>query len=106
MTVIKNAMPHPIAANLIRVLSIRILLEYSCDKVRSSEVMRSIIAVAASNKLISVRLRGMLTLVTLLFTNRPRMKQAHVIQLFLENFSNIIKHTFQIVFRNYFIYNC
>jgi hypothetical protein len=105
MTVTKNAMPHPIAANLIRVLLTRILLEYSCDEVRSSEVMRSIIAEAASHRLISVRLRGMFTLVTLLFTQRPRMKQAHMIQLFLENFSNIIKHTLQIVFRNHFIHN-
>jgi hypothetical protein len=65
MTVTKKASPHPMAANLIRVLSIRILLEYSCDEVRSSEVRSSIIAVAASHRLRSVSVRGMFMSITI-----------------------------------------
>jgi hypothetical protein len=66
MTVIKKAMPHPMAANLIRVLLIRILVEYSCDKGRSSEVIRSIMAVAASHRLRSESVSGMLIIIPLL----------------------------------------
>jgi hypothetical protein len=58
ITVTKNAIPQPIAVNRILVLSIRILLEYSCEEVRSSDVKRRIIAVAASHTLISVNERG------------------------------------------------
>jgi hypothetical protein len=65
MTVTMKASPHPIAANLIRVLSIRILLEYSCDEPISSEVIRSIIAVAAIHKLMSVSVRGSIILITI-----------------------------------------
>ena len=64
ITVTKKASPHPAAANLIRVLSIRILLEYSCDKSRSSEVIRSIMAVAASHKLSSGSVSGMFMSIT------------------------------------------
>ena len=64
ITVTKNASPQPIAANRIRVLSIRILLEYSCEEVRSSEVIRRIIAVAASHTLISVNERGIFITIT------------------------------------------
>jgi len=65
MIVTMKASPHPMAANLIRVLLIRILLEYSCDEVRSSEVIRSIIAVAAIHKLMSVSVRGMFMSITI-----------------------------------------
>ncbi len=65
MTVTRKASPHPMAANLIRVLSIRILLEYSCDELRSSEVKRSTIAVIASHRLRSVGVRGMFILITI-----------------------------------------
>jgi hypothetical protein len=64
--VTKKASPHPMAMNLNRVLSIRILLEYSCDKVRSSEVMSNITAIAASHKLRSVSVRGIIKLMTTL----------------------------------------
>jgi hypothetical protein len=77
MTVIMNASPHPKATNLIRVLSIRILLEYSCDALRSSEVMRSIIAVAASQRLMSVSVRGMFISITTAFYS-PTKKKARL----------------------------
>ena len=63
MTVIRKASPHPMAANLIRVLSIRILFEYSCEELRSSEVTISIIAVTASHKLISESVKGKFRLI-------------------------------------------
>lgn len=59
MTVTKKANPHPMATNLSRVLSIRIRLEYSCDKSRSPEVIRSIIAIAAIHILRSGSVSGM-----------------------------------------------
>ena len=64
-TVTKKAIPHPMAANLIRVLSIRILLEYSCEEVRSSDVIRSIIAIAASHRLRSKGVSGILMAITI-----------------------------------------
>jgi hypothetical protein len=64
ITVTKKASPQPIAANRILVLSIRILLEYSCEEVRSSEVIRRIIAVAASHTLISAIERGIFITIT------------------------------------------
>jgi hypothetical protein len=65
ITVTKNANPHPMETNLSRVLSIRILLEYSCDKSRSPEVMRSIIAIAASHILRSGSVSGMFISITI-----------------------------------------
>jgi len=65
MTVIMDAIPHPIAINFIRVLSIRILLEYSCEEVRSSDVIRSIIAIAASHRLRSKGVSGILMAITI-----------------------------------------
>jgi hypothetical protein len=90
----RNASPHPIAANLMRVLSISILLEYSCDRLSNSEVMRSIIDVEDSHKLRSVSVRGMLIQITTPIVNRPRLKHTYLPQLYLENFSNIIYTSF------------
>lgn len=67
MMVTMKASPHPIAANLIRILLIRILLEYSCDKVRSSEVIRSMMAVAPNHRLMSVSVRGIFISITTVF---------------------------------------
>jgi hypothetical protein len=67
MMVTMKAIPHPMAAIRIRVLLIRILLEYSCDKVRSSEVIRSIIAVAPSHMLMSVSVKGIFMSITTVF---------------------------------------
>jgi hypothetical protein len=53
ITVTKYASPHPMAISLIRVLSIRILFEYSDEALRSSEVTSSIIAVTANQRLMS-----------------------------------------------------
>jgi hypothetical protein len=74
MMVIMKASPHPIAANLILVLWIRILFEYSCDRVRSSEVIRSIIAVAPIHRLMSVSVRGIFISITTFFSHGPRIK--------------------------------
>jgi hypothetical protein len=60
----RKASPHPIAANLSLLLIIMILLEYSDDTLRSSEVMRSIMAVTASQRLRSVSVRGMFITIT------------------------------------------
>ena len=60
MTVTKNASPHPIAANRSNFLSIIIRFEYSGSKASSSDVIRSIIAKIASNKLMSENERGKL----------------------------------------------
>ena len=46
------------AANRIRVLSMGILLEYSGDALRSSDVIRSIIAVTANHKPKSESVKG------------------------------------------------
>jgi hypothetical protein len=78
MTVTMKAIPHTIPANLKRVLSIRILDEYSCEKVRSSEVIISIIAMTASHKLRSVSVRGIFMLITITITSRPRIMRAHL----------------------------
>jgi hypothetical protein len=69
-----KASPHPMAANLIFVLSMRILLEYSCDVLRSSEVIRSIIAVAASHRLRSVSVRGMFMSITITYCSKTKNK--------------------------------
>jgi hypothetical protein len=89
-TVNRKASPHPIAANLSRVLTMIILLEYSDDAVRSSDVMRSIIAVTASQRLRSVSVRGMFISITnyLFITDQERS------ELFLENISTIINKAF------------
>ena len=58
ITVTRKAIPHPIAANLIRVGSTRILFEYSGDELRTSEVTRRIIAVIASHRLMSESVKG------------------------------------------------
>lgn len=79
-TVTKKASPTAIAENLNRVLSTRILLEYSNEALRSSEVAISIIAMKASHKLRSENVRGMFISVTfeqfsrlqLLFWHRRR----------------------------------
>jgi hypothetical protein len=94
MMVIRKASPHPMAANRIRVLLMRILLEYSCDAPSSSEVISSIIAVAASQMLRSVNVNGMFRSITTTVAFRPRIKCAHVLQLLLENFSSIIYKNF------------
>ena len=62
-----KASPQPMAASRMRVLSIRILVENSCDAVRSSEVIRSIMAVAAIHTLMSVRVRGIFMSMTIPF---------------------------------------
>jgi hypothetical protein len=64
ITVIKNASPHPMAANLNRVFWIRILVEYSCDVAISSEVISSIIDVVASQRLRSKSVKGMFILIS------------------------------------------
>ena len=64
ITVTKKAIPQPMATNRILVLSIRILLENSCEDVRSSEVKIRIIAVAASHTLISINERGIFMTIT------------------------------------------
>ncbi len=69
-----KASPHPMAANLIRILLIRILFEYSCDKVRSSEVIRSIIAVAPIHRLMSVSVRGIFMSITTVFFSWTKNK--------------------------------
>jgi hypothetical protein len=74
MTVTMKAKPQPMAANRIRVLSIRILLEYSCDEVRSSDVIRRIIAVAAIHKLMSVSVRGMFISITIAYCSQAKNK--------------------------------
>jgi hypothetical protein len=52
-TVRKKHKPHPIAAIRKRFLSMATLAEYPGDAYNNSEVIRSIIAVTASHKLIS-----------------------------------------------------
>jgi hypothetical protein len=52
-TVIRKAKPTPRATSLKRFLSIVILAEISGNEYRSSDVIRSIIAVTASHKLMS-----------------------------------------------------
>ena len=57
-TVTRKASPHPIAASRNRDLSTRILLEYSGNALRNSEVTISTIAAMASQRLISEMVRG------------------------------------------------
>ena len=57
-TVLKKASPHPRAANLKLLLLIMTCAEYSNSKVRSSDVISSIVAVAASQRLMSENERG------------------------------------------------
>ena len=64
MTVTMKVSPTPMAANLSRFLSIRILPEYSVEKLRSSEVTINIIAVTANHKLMSENVRGMFISIT------------------------------------------
>jgi hypothetical protein len=58
ITVTKKPKPHPIAAIRKNCLSTAILAENSGDEYSNSEVVRSIIAVTASHKLISDKLSG------------------------------------------------
>ena len=60
MTVIWKASPQPIPASLSRLLSIRILFEYSGDELRTVEVISSIIAVTANHRLMSEEVKGKL----------------------------------------------
>jgi len=69
-----KASPHTIAANLIRILLIRIRFEYSCDRVRSSEVIISIIAVAPIHKLMSASVRGIFISITTVFFSWTKNK--------------------------------
>ena len=65
MIVTMNASPHPMPTNRNRVLSIRILRVYSWDDMRNSEVTRSIMAVEANHRLISVKVSGMFIPITI-----------------------------------------
>ena len=76
ITVTKKAIPQPMATNRILVLSIRILLEYSCDTLRSSEVIRSTTAVTDSQRLRSESVRGIIMSITTIYCSRPRKKRA------------------------------
>ena len=94
-TVTKKAIPHPIPTILIRVLSIWILHEYSGETLRSSGVIRSIIAVIANHILMSVSVSGKFISITFLSRAvKPSKKRAYVLQLFFENSSNIINRAF------------
>jgi hypothetical protein len=62
-----KASPHPMAAILSRVLPIRSLLEYFGDALRSSEVIKSIIAVTASQRFMSEIVRGMFISTTVVY---------------------------------------
>ena len=94
MTVIKKASPTPMPANLIRVLSTGILLEYSGETYRSSEVTRSIIAVIANHTLMSNSVSGKFIIISLSCAIKPSKKCAYLLQLFFENSSNVINSTF------------
>jgi len=106
MTVTKKASPHPTATNLIRVVSIRILLEYSCDKSRSTEVTRSIIAIAASHMLRSESVSEIYMSTTITFclqTNETVDSSVSILsqrfiykyqELVLENFPTTINNAF------------
>jgi hypothetical protein len=74
MRVATKASSHPMATILIRVLLVKIRPEYSCDGVRNSEVIISIIAVIASHKLISESVNGIFMSSQLPFSIRPRLK--------------------------------
>jgi len=74
MTVTKKAMPHPITTNLIRVLSIKIVLEYSFDEPISSTVIRSIMVVAAIHKLRSKNVRGTFMSITITYYSQTKKK--------------------------------
>jgi hypothetical protein len=85
----RNAIPHPMATILSRVLSTGILLEYSCDRLRSSEVIRSTIAVKASQMLSSESAKGIIIIITLsIIQNQERS------ECFPEDTSTIFNVTF------------
>jgi hypothetical protein len=65
--VTKKASPHPMAAILSRVLLTRSLPEYFRDVLRSSDVIRSIIAVTASQRFMSESVRGMFISTTIIY---------------------------------------
>jgi hypothetical protein len=71
--VTRKASPHPMAAFLSGVLPIGILLEYSGDALRSSEVIRRIIAVKASQRLRSESVSGIIISIT--FTHLSQTKK-------------------------------
>ncbi len=85
----RKASPHPIAANLSLLFIIMILLEYSDDTLRSSEVMRSIMAVRASQRLRSVSVRGMSIAITIYLINQEKRSE-----LFFENTTGIVNEAF------------
>ena len=62
--VAKKASPHPTAASRTRVLSTRILLEYSGELRINSDVVRRIIAVTASQRPTSDIVNGKFILLT------------------------------------------
>jgi len=72
MTVTRKAIPHPIAAILSGVLPIGIRLEYSGDALRSSEVIRSIIAVIAIQRLRSKSVRGIIISITITYLSQTK----------------------------------
>ena len=79
MTVIKNASPTPTPASLIRVLSTGILLEYSGETYRSSEVTRSTIAVMANHTLMSNSVSGKFIMISLPCAIKPSKKCAYLL---------------------------
>jgi hypothetical protein len=74
-SVTMKAIPNPIATILNLDLDTGILLEYSCDTFRSSEVIRSIIAMAASQRLRSESVKGISISITFTYYRKPRKKQ-------------------------------
>ena len=72
MIVTRKTIPHPTPTNLSRILSMGILLEYSGNALRSSEVIRRIIAIRANQILRSESVRGMIISITIIYFPRPR----------------------------------
>ena len=67
IVVTRKASPHPMAAILSRVLLTRSLVEYFGDALISSDVIRSMIAVIASQRFMSERVRGMFISTTIIY---------------------------------------
>lgn len=70
--VAKKAIPHPIPTIPSRVLSTWILLEYSGDTPRNTEVTRIIIAMTASHTLISVSVKGKFISITVALVDQTK----------------------------------
>lgn len=64
-TVIMNPIPKPSATSLRRVLSITMFLEYPLDEDRSSEVIKTMMAMMASQRLISETDKGKFMILSL-----------------------------------------